>query len=227
MSSLSVLQVGSPVSYLVAFGFPALDAVVPVLPSETVIVALGVATAGSADPRIAILVALAAAGACAGDNLGYFVGSRFSPWVDRRFFSGEKGVRRREWAQQTLDRRGAPLIVACRFIPGGRTAVTLTCGVTRFPRRTFLLATIFAGVIWASYAFFLGRLGGQAFQHKPWLSLVVALAGVTAVSLLVEMGRRVVRWRKNRHTGSEAAIGADTGAETGVDTGDPAGGRSG
>jgi membrane-associated protein len=134
--------------------------------------------------------------------------------VDRRFFSGEKGLRRKEWAQETLDRRGAPLIVACRFIPGGRTAVTLTCGVTRFPRRTFLLATAFAGIIWASYAFFVGRLGGRAFQHKPWLSLVVALAGVTAVSLLVEMIRRVVRWRKNRRQGSEADPGAEPEAET-------------
>jgi len=56
-------------SYAVAFVVPALDAVVPVLPSETAIVALGVATAGSVDPRIAVLLLLAAAGACAGDNL--------------------------------------------------------------------------------------------------------------------------------------------------------------
>jgi membrane protein DedA with SNARE-associated domain len=201
MFGLSALQVGSPLSYLLAFRIPALDAVVPVLPSETVIVALGVATAGSADPRIALL---AAVGACAGDNLGYFLGWRFSPWVSRHFFSGEKGARRWEWAQQTLDRRGALLIVACRFIPGGRTAVTLTCGVTHFPRRTFLLATAFAGAIWATYAFFVGRLGGKAFEHKPWLSLVVALAGVSVVSVIVEVGRRVVSWRKNRRRESDS-----------------------
>jgi membrane-associated protein len=210
MASLSVLQVGSPLSYLLAFSIPALDAVVPVLPSETVIVALGVATAGSVDPRIAILVALAAAGACAGDNLGYFLGWRFSPWVSRRFFSGEKGARRREWAEQALDRRGALLIVACRFIPGGRTAVTLTCGVTHFPRRTFLWATAFAGAIWATYAFFVGRLGGKAFQHKQWLSLVVALAGVSAVSVIVEVVRRVVGWRRNRRLESEKENGSGT-----------------
>jgi membrane-associated protein len=210
MSSLSVLQVGSPLSYVLAFGIPALDAVVPVLPSETVIVALGVATAGSADPRIAILVALAAAGACAGDNLGYFVGSRFSPWVSRHFFSGEKGARRQEWAQQALDRRGALLIVACRFIPGGRTAVTLTCGVTHFPRRTFLFATAFAGAIWATYAFFVGRLGGKAFEHKQWLSLLVALAGVSLVGVIVEVVRRVVGWRKKRRSASESRSGDET-----------------
>jgi hypothetical protein len=41
------LEVGSAISYLIAFALPCLDAVLPVLPSETVIIAFGVATAGS------------------------------------------------------------------------------------------------------------------------------------------------------------------------------------
>ena len=61
MSHLFDLQPDSIWSYLVAVLFPALDAVLPVLPSETVIVALGVATAGSLDPRLILLVILAAA----------------------------------------------------------------------------------------------------------------------------------------------------------------------
>jgi len=191
MLSLSVLHVDSLASYAIAFVVPALDAVIPVLPSETAVVALGVATAGSTDPRIALLVFLAAAGACAGDNLSYLVGRRFEPWVDRRIFAGERGLVRREWARATLDRFGARLIVVCRFIPGGRTAVTLTCGATEYPRRRFLAATAFAGAIWASYAFFVGRLGGKAFEHKPWLGLLLALGSALAVSALVELGRRV------------------------------------
>src|SRR5947209_443746 len=63
MSVLTSLQVDSPLSYAIAVVIPALDAIFPVLPSETAVIALGVATAGSADPRIALLVACAAAGA--------------------------------------------------------------------------------------------------------------------------------------------------------------------
>ena len=139
-----VLQVDSPVSYLTAFFIPAFDAVCPVLPSETVIVALGVSTAGSVDPRIGLLIGLAAFGACVGDNLCYFIGRRFSSRINRHFFSGDRGAKKREWADRTLDRFGARLIIACRFIPGGRTTVTLTCGVTEFRRRTFLWATALA-----------------------------------------------------------------------------------
>ena len=78
----------------VAIILAALDAIFPVVPSETAIIALGVATAGSADPRIALLVASAAAGAFLGDNLSYLIGRRFSPWAERRFFAGEKGMQR-------------------------------------------------------------------------------------------------------------------------------------
>src|ERR1022692_4644773 len=52
--SLSLLNLSSPVTYLIAVLLPALDALLPVVPSETAIVALGVATAGSTDPRIAL-----------------------------------------------------------------------------------------------------------------------------------------------------------------------------
>ena len=84
VTGLYVLNLGSPVSYLVAVLVPALDALIPVLPSETVVIALGVATAGSVDPRIGLLVALAAFGAFLGDNAAYLLGRRFGPSVDRR-----------------------------------------------------------------------------------------------------------------------------------------------
>ena len=44
MIDLSTLDISSPVSYLVAVIVPALDAILPVLPSETAVIALGVAT---------------------------------------------------------------------------------------------------------------------------------------------------------------------------------------
>jgi membrane protein DedA with SNARE-associated domain len=190
-----VPDLGSPVLYLIALLVPALDALIPVLPSETVVIGLGVATAGSTDPRIGVLVVLAALGAFLGDNAAYLVGSRFSETASRRVFAGKRGEARRAWAQRSLERFGARLIIACRFIPGGRTAVTLTCGVVRYSRRSFVLATACAGLIWASYAYFLGRLGGKAFEDRPWVGLLLALGVAVAVSVLIEVVRRLLRWR--------------------------------
>ncbi len=205
---LSTLAVSAPASYAVAVLLPALDALIPVLPSETAVIALGVATAGSADPRIAVLIALAAVGAFLGDNLAYMLGRRFGGSVERRFLSGERGARRRAWAERALDRFGGRLIIACRFIPGARTAVTLTCGLIGYPRRRFVAATACAGVIWASYAFFIGRLGGKAFEDEPWAGLLLSLGAVLVISALVEALRRAGLWRRLGQVRSRPAAGA-------------------
>jgi membrane-associated protein len=202
VTGLYPLAVGSALSYAVAVLVPALDALIPLLPSETVVIALGVATAGSADPRIGALVALAAFGAFLGDNAAYLIGRRFGPAVERRLLAGERGERRRTWAQRSLDRFGTRIIVACRFVPGGRTAVTLTCGLVGYPRHKFVTATACAGIVWASYAFLLGRLGGKVFESKQWLGLLLALGLALAVSVLVEGARLLWRWRIRPATGS-------------------------
>jgi membrane-associated protein len=191
MIGLTSLQVGSVLSYVIAIAVPALDAVFPLLPSETTIIALGVATAGSTDPRIALLVACCAFGAFLGDNLSYLIGRRFGPWAERRFFPGAKGARRRAWAERSLEQFGMPLIVVCRFVPGGRTAVTLYCGIIGYPRRRFLVATAVAGSIWAVYSFFIGRLGGKAFADRPLAGLALAFGVTVLVSGLVEAVRRI------------------------------------
>ena len=58
---------------------------------------------------------------------------------------GREGARRRAWAERSLERYGMPLIVVCRFIPGGRTAITLCCGIVGYQRRRFVIATAAAG----------------------------------------------------------------------------------
>jgi membrane-associated protein len=198
VNGLFSLQVSSVLSYALAVALPLLDAIIPVLPSETVIIALGVATAGSTDPRLALLVACAAAGAFLGDNLCYILGRRFGPRVEGRFFRGEKGTRRLAWAERSLGRFGMQLIIVCRFIPGGRTAVTLCCGITGYPRQRFVIATAVAAVIWACYAFFLGRIGGRAFEGRPWAGFAVAFGITVVLSGLVEAIRRIRAWRVTR-----------------------------
>jgi membrane-associated protein len=204
MSVLTSLQVDSPLSYLIAILIPALDAIFPVLPSETAVIALGVATAGSTDPRIGLLVACAAIGAFLGDNLCYLVGQRFGPRVERRFFSSEKGKRRRQWAERSLTRFGTQIIIVCRFIPGGRTAVTLSCGLIGYSRRRFVFATAIAAIIWALYAFLLGRLGGRVFEDRPWLGFLVAFGVTLVITGLIEAVRRirgmVIRTRASHRT---------------------------
>lgn len=199
MGGITTLHVGSVLSYLIAFVLPCFDAVLPLLPAETVVIAFGVATAGSEDPRIFLIVLCAALGAWAGDNLSYVIGWRFGPWATRRFFApGTKGAARRDWAEHSLNRFAMGLIIVCRFIPGGRTAVTLCCGLIRYSWRRFAVSTAVAAVIWAAYAFFAGRLGGKAFEDQPLVGFAAAFGGALVISGLVELVRRVIAWRAKK-----------------------------
>jgi len=211
VSVFDTLQVDSVLSYLLALVLPALDAILPVVPSETAVITLGVTTAGSTDPRIALLVACAALGAFVGDNICYLLGRRFGPAVERRFFAGQKGAKARAWAERSLDRYGPQLIVVCRFIPGGRTAVTLTCGLVGYPRRRFVPATAVAAVIWALYAFLIGRIGGRAFEHNIWAGLAVAFGASIALSGLIELIRRLHGRGRGRGGGQSGGQGAGQG----------------
>jgi len=188
---------GSGWSYVLIFVFAYLDALVPVVPSETAVITAGV-LAGSGRMNLAAVIALAACGAFAGDNTAYLIGRHYGEPAKRRFFSGEKARKRIAWAEGQVQERGGELIVVARFIPAGRTVVTLSAGGLRMPWRRFALFDAIAGVVWASYASLLGYFGGKAFEHQPWKGLLLALGIAFAVTGTIEL----VRWlRKRRRRG--------------------------
>ncbi len=205
MFDFPTLDVHSFVSYAIALLVPTFDAVLPILPSEAVVVALGVATAGSTDPRLALLVAAAALGAFLGDNISYLLGRHFGPRVEKRFLASSRGRERMAWAERGLERYGIPLIIGCRFVPGGRTAVTVSCGLLGYPRGRFVAGTAVAAVLWATYAFLIGRLGGRAFADRPWFGLLLSFAVVIMISALIEGGRRARSWYRARSHQEEPA----------------------
>jgi membrane-associated protein len=197
--SLTDFVSGSPWTYLYLLVVSAVDVVFPVVPSETSVI-LGGVLASSGDLLLVLVVASAAAGAIIGDNVAYWLGRKAERPLRRRFFSGER-EHRLLWAERQIKERGPYLIVVGRFIPGGRTAVTVSAGILHMPYPRFLAADVLAGVLWGLYAALLGYAGGRTFEEQPWKGFVAAFAVALAVTGVVE----VVRWvRRRRTAGSEA-----------------------
>lgn len=182
-------------AYAIVFLLSYLDAVVPVVPSETAVITAGV-VAASGDLSLAIILPAAAAGAFLGDNTAYLIGRRYGVRINERFFTSEKARKRVQWAQNQLSERGGELIAVGRFIPGGRTAVTLSAGTLRFPWRRFALFDAASAIGWASYASLLGYLGGSAFEKSTWKALVLALGIAFAVAGGIELTRWVLKRRR-------------------------------
>ena len=86
----------------------------------------------------------------------------------------------------------AALLIVARFIPGGRTAATLTSGLVhlRWLMR-FAPYILVAAILWSVYAALLGYLGGRLFEDRPILALLVAFGIAAAITAGVEGWRRV------------------------------------
>jgi membrane-associated protein len=197
LESFLDLASASPWTYAVILAVAALDAVLPVVPSEATVISAGV-LAGAGDLHLAFVIAAGAAGAYAGDSSAYWLGRRLDGRLDRRVFSGVMGARRRAWARRTLRRHGGPVIFGARFVPGGRTATTVTAGVLQMRWARFALFAAVAGIAWAAYAALLGYVGGRAFEDNPWWGLVLGFGIAGATFLAVEVGRRA-RMRRTSH----------------------------
>jgi membrane protein DedA with SNARE-associated domain len=191
MAFESVLELvsASPWTYAVILGVALLDAVVPLVPSEATVISAGV-LAGAGDLQIGLVIAAGAAGAYAGDSSAYWLGRRFDTRLARRLFRGAKGARRRAWAEGALARHGGPLIFGARFVPGGRTATTVSAGLLRMRWARFASFAGAAGIAWASYAALLGYLGGRAFEDTPVWGLLAGFGVAAATLLVVELARR-------------------------------------
>ena len=189
---------GSKWSYAAIFAVSAIDAFFPLVPSETSVIAAGV-LAASGDLVLPLVILVAAGGAILGDNISYFIGRTVGHRIAARFFSGERR-KRLDQAERQLAQRGGYLILVARFIPGGRTAVTLAAGTLEFPWRRFIAWDVAAGIIWASYASLLGYFGGRTFEESPLKGLALAFGIAVAVTAIVE----VVRWVRRRRTPTAA-----------------------
>jgi membrane-associated protein len=184
---------GSPWTYGFLFLVSALDVVFPVVPSETSVILAGV-LAASGDLVLFAVILVAAGGAILGDNTAYWIGRKAGPWIVARFFSGERR-KRIDWAEKQIEERGGYLILVGRFIPGGRTAVTLSCGLLEMRWHKFIAWDVPAGLMWASYAALLGYFGGKAFEESPLKGFAVAFAVALALTGLIEL----YRWLKKRN----------------------------
>ncbi|MFI5804823.1 DedA family protein [Streptomyces sp. NPDC051561] len=198
--------VSTPWVYVVLFAIAALDGFFPVVPSETLVITLGVFAASTGEPQLPLVVLVAALGAFTGDHLSYAIGRRSGSRIFARLKPGSRTRRAYDRVGALLAERGGLVLIVARYIPGGRTAATLITGATGFPLRSFTRYDAIAASTWAVYSAGLGYLGGAAFEHEPLLGVALGLGLAFSITLLHE-GVRFVRRRRAAVRTSPLAAG--------------------
>ena len=159
---------------------------VPV-PGETALIAAAVlASQGKMD--IAVVIALAAAAAIVGDNIGYAIGRKGGRWILER--PGRFERQRREvlvLGEPFFERHGPKAVYFGRFVLGLRVWASWLAGATRMPWRSFFLWNALGGISWACaiglIAYFLGHSAGNAIEAFGLYGLAAVL--LAAVSTFV------------------------------------------
>ena len=182
----------SPEAYFIVFALALGDGVFPAFPSESGLIVAGL-LAALGDLTLGWVIVAGALGAFAGDSISYGLGRYVGRPAQERFLRGERSKRALEWAQQQLAERGGLIIIVGRYVPGGRTAVTLTAGLTHYPYRRFAMFDAVAAISWAVYGSVLGYFGGRFFHDHVWAALLLAFGVAFGVSLAVESARRFRR----------------------------------
>ncbi|MFI7609086.1 DedA family protein [Micromonospora sp. NPDC049366] len=183
----------SPWVYLVLIGATAIDAFFPAIPSEAAVITAAVLSSFGGHPNLVGVILSAAVGALLGDHISYAIGR--AGGAGRLARLPERSRRRTgsEWARRAVQRRGGLILTTSRYIPGGRTAVTLTMGAVRYPRRNFLLFDAIAALTWGLYCGLLGYFGGLAFERDPIKGVLTGLGLAVAVTLGLEFVRELRR----------------------------------
>lgn len=193
---------GSPWIYLGIVGLVFLDAFFPPVPSETLVVATAAIGIASGTPNVVAVIAAAAIGAIAGDNLTFWFGRKIG-LTRFAWMRSPRLVRVFGWAARGLSERAGVLLITGRYIPVGRVAVNLAAGATGFPMRRFVPLSLIAGTSWALYSVGIGVLAGAWFTDNPMLGAVVAIV----VALV--LGAVIDRISVARRTAAESALVAE------------------
>jgi membrane protein DedA with SNARE-associated domain len=188
------------------FGYPLLFVLVMCessgvpIPGETALIASAV-LASQGKLQIELVIAIAAAGAIVGDNIGYLIGRKGGRWALERpgaFHRQRLEVLR--VGEPFFQVHGPKAVFFGRFVLGLRVWASWLAGATHMHWRSFVLWNALGGIAWACaiglIAYFLGSSAGNVIE-------AFGLYGLAAFALAV-LGGLVMRRRHLRGRRSTA-----------------------
>ncbi|MPZ66281.1 MAG: DedA family protein [Pseudonocardiaceae bacterium] len=187
----------TPWGYFGLFVFAMVDAFFPVVPSESLMITAGV-FAATGQPALLSVIVASAFGAFVGDHISYALGRGAGGRLGARMVGTARRRAAFDWAAAALAERGGLILVVARYIPGGRTAATITAGAVGYPLRRFSAFAGLAAATWATYSALIGYLGGMAFENDPVKGLLAGLGLALAITVAVEVTRHLLRRHARR-----------------------------
>jgi len=187
--------------FFTTHGLPLLFAVVMLesfgipLPGETALIAFGV-LASQGHYSIVVVIAVAAAAAIIGDNLGYELIGRKG---GRRLFERWGPLRRRAErilppTEELMAKHGGKVVFFGRFITILRYTAAWVAGIAGMPWRKFLFWNAAGGICWATLvglvSYYAGGAAADAIQRYGIYAAAVVAGAVVVFFLITHFGKK-------------------------------------
>lgn len=169
------------------------------LPGETALITEAL-VASQGRVSIVAVIAVAAAGAIIGDNIGFFfIGRRGGRRLLERPGRFEKERRRAlEIGDPFFEKHGPKAVFFGRFIAGLRTWASWLAGASKMPWHVFVFWNAAGGIVWATTVGLIVYYAGASAKHVisqvglyALIAIVVIAVGVIVALVIVRRRRRM------------------------------------
>lgn len=170
-----------------------------VLPGDPTLFTAGLlAATGAINTELWLVCVAVTVAAILGNFCGYWLGVKIGPPLFNRPNARLLHQGQVEKTRRFFERHGPRAIILARFIPLGRTLITMVAGIGGMDRRKYFLYSIIGAVLWATGVTLLGGLLGQI----PWVAanvdnvLLIMLFAIALVSIVPLIGEARKKRRK-------------------------------
>lgn len=177
------MDVAGNVGLPVLFALIAVESMGVPLPGETALFAAAILASKGRLPLEAV-IAVAAAAAILGDNVGYLIGRK----AGRRLLEAPGPFQRHRravitYGQPFFDRHGPKAVFLGRFVSGLRITAAWLAGVNRMKWTSFLFWNATGGIVWAAAVGLLAYSFGHAAEDA--IKTVGLFGAIGAIAALV------------------------------------------
>jgi len=180
--------------YPAVAGLVALESMGIPVPGETALIA-GAVLAHQGQLDIVILIAVVAAAAIVGDNVGYLIGRRGGRALLERsgpFERHRRAVLRK--GEPFFERHGPKAVFLGRWVAGLRIAAAWLAGINRMRWTTFLVWNAAGGIAWAVsvglVGYFVGAAAEKLIRDVGFVAVALVVVAALVVAALVVIRRR-------------------------------------
>ena len=166
---------GTPLFYPLVVLLILGDALIPLIPSETVLNLAGAFSASQGVPNAWGIIGAAIIGGIIGDNICFLLGGRLIHVVDR-LDPASKAGQAIDWVRRNMNRGAGITVLVARFLPWARWVATIVLGSVRYNWFAFFLYDTIGVIIWACLSVGLGYAGGSLLSEFPLLGMIVGIA---------------------------------------------------